>query len=481
MKELGKDIDPLEIEIRTTAQRWLNNNKNLLISGSDYQSPRISSEIPDCSMPLSMDTYKFCSLSCCYCFSFFFKANNPAIKNSETGMDLTSINAKKFIAAISGKPIDSRGAMMHKLFYNRKFLLHIGGLADPFCNFEAKNGVGYEIMNALGDLNYPTLFSTKGANVALSKKYTDLFERYAKQNNFAFQVSMVTNDKNMASRVEIGVPSPEQRIELIRRYSAMGYWTILRLRPYIIGITDESIDSLLEDALAAGINAISMEFYALDARASGEAKKRYDWLGKIVGAKNLMEYFARLSPGERGGYRRLNRLVKEIHVKKVYKFCIEHGLEFGCSDPDFKELTTTGSCCGMPDKYEKNHLLENWTRQQMTFHLKEARRIYHLTGKLNTFRFTQVYKDEPYFDYPGLSHDHVCETSMCAADRVNLTYRRILRNYWNNLRSYAAPQNYFHGKVIACGMDENKDLIYTYNPMPYEKHWAEEGIDLKGK
>ena len=92
---------------------------------------------------------------------------------------------------------------------------------------------------------------------------------------------MVTNDEKISSIVEIGVQPPHRRIEAIRMLSQMGYWTILRLRPYIIGVTDESIDSLLEDALDAGINAISMEFYALDARAQGEAQKRYDWLERL--------------------------------------------------------------------------------------------------------------------------------------------------------------------------------------------------------
>lgn len=414
------------------------------------------------------------------CFSYFFKANNPAIKNSETGMELTAINAKKLISALEGKPTSRRGEIFYDMFYKRKFLFHWGGLADPFCNFEAKNGVGYEVLNALGDLNYPALLSFKGGAI-FQQRYIDLFEKHAQQNNFAFQVSMVTNDEKMASKVEIGVPSPKRRLEALRMLSKMGYWTILRLRPYIIGVTDESIDSLLYEALDAGINAISMEFYALDARASGAAKKRYDWLGPLAGTNNLMDYFQRLSPPERGGYRRLNRLVKESHVKKVYTFCMENGLEFGCSDPDFKELTTTGSCCGMPDKHPKNPLLENWTRQQMTYWIKEARRVYHAEGKLMQFKFLEVYKDEPYFDAPDLSHDHVCETTLCAADRQALTYRKILRNYWNNLRSYANPCNYFHGKVLPCGMDDNEDLIYVYNPSDYEKRWTAEGIDLSIK
>ena len=483
MKKHGENLTTphLDEEITNEALRWVRNNQTLEIRKGEYQSPRISSEIPDCSMPLSGDTMKWCSGGCLYCFSYFFKANNPAIKNSTTGMELTSVNPDKLIAALSGNPIDSRGKMMHKLFYRRKFLLHIGGLADCFDHFEVKNGVSYQITEALGDLNYPTLFSTKFATTLLTKKYTNLFAKYAGQNNFAFQFSIVTNDEELARKVEVGIPSPKLRLKAMKTLSEMGYWTILRLRPYIIGVSDESIDDLLNAALEAGANAISMEFYAMDSRASEDAKKRYDWLGKMVGTTNLMEYYRKLSPSERGGYLRLNRLVKEVHVKKVYKFCMDNGLEFGCSDPDYKELTTTGSCCGMPDKYPKNPLMENWTRQQLTYHLKEARRLYHTTGQLALFKFDEIYRDEPYFDERHLSHDHISETGLCAADREHLTYRKILRNYWNNLRSYANPRNYFHGKIAPCGMDEAQNLIYQYVPMPYEDRWKAEGIELGGK
>ena len=465
-------------EMYESAQKWLMNNKSMEIGSGSYHSPRISSEIPDCSMPITADTYKFCQMACTYCFAYFMKMNNPSIKNSETGMQLQAVNAEKLIAALSGHPKDQRGAQMWRLFYQRKFLLHVGGLSDPFDGFEAKNGVGYEIMTALGDLNYPTLFSFKGPTI-MHKKYVELFEKHAKQNNFAFQISMVTRDDKVAKYIEVGVPSPTKRLAAMKMLSDMGYWTILRLRPYIIGVTDESIDQLLEDALAAGAKGISMEFYALDSRATSEARKRYEWLGKAIGVKDLMSYFAKLSPSERGGYRRLNRLVKETHVKKIYKFCIEHGLTFGCSDPDFKELCTSGSCCSMPDNYPKNRLLENWTRQQLTYFLKEARKAYHKTGKISLFKFSEIYTNEPYFkEMQYLAGDHVSIIGLCEADRRALNYEKILRGYWNNLRSHANPCNYLHAKIVPCGIDENKDLVYKYAVHDYEQKWIDDGIDL---
>ena len=460
------------------AHHWVQGNKGLKVNSCSYGSPRVSSELPDCSMPLTFDSYNYCSLGCTYCFAYFFKTNNPSIKNNE----LKSVNTKNLIAALKGKPKTTQSKSFYKHFYKRKFLLHWGGLADPFCNFEKKNQIGLPLLHTLGELNYPTLFSFKG-DAIFEKPYMQVFEKYANQHNFAFQVSIITWDAELAKVTEIGVPSPQKRIEAIRELSAMGYWTILRLRPYIIGITDKHIHTLLEKALEAGINAVSMEFFAMDGRANVGMKTRYDWLAKILhvegGAKGLQKHFHALSPSERGGYMRLNRLVKEPYVKTVYKFCVDNGLVFACSDPDFKELNMSGSCCGMPDKYPPNKLLENWTRNQLTYHLKEARKKYHRTGKRVKLLFGEVYNDESYFDEKKFANDHPSVVGMDYAIRSNLTLRLILQRQWNNLRSPANPRNYLHGQVMPINeLDVDGNLIFEYSPSEYEKYWGDEGIDL---
>jgi len=50
-------VDP---EIVKEAQRFLRENKDLKVQSYDYMSPRISSEIPDCSMPMTFDHYNYC-------------------------------------------------------------------------------------------------------------------------------------------------------------------------------------------------------------------------------------------------------------------------------------------------------------------------------------------------------------------------------------------------------------------------------------
>ncbi|MBU2052519.1 hypothetical protein KKH13_04920, partial [Patescibacteria group bacterium] len=452
-KTPGNQMAPVKDQnsIVDEALRWVKMNSGYKLSGNSmgYSSPRISSEIMDCGMPLSFDHFNACGFGCCYCFSAAFKANNPEWIH-HGGNRLRAVNIPGMIKAIKGEGKNNRDIALYEHFYSKKFMLHWGGLADPFCAFELNNGIGLPLMEFLGEYNYPTLFSFKGpAILAKNKPYINLFKHYAQQRNFAFQISMVTADDALAHKIEIGVPSPTQRLNMIKILSDLGYWTILRLRPYIIGLTDNSIDTLLKHALEAGIGGVSMEFFALDARSNPALKRRHEWMGKILGY-DIPAYYSELSPTSRGTYRRLNRYVKELHVLKVYDFCVKNNLVFGCSDPDFKELSTTGNCCAMPNKYKPNQLLQNWTSDQLTYHLKEARRTYHTTGHKAKLTFDGVYSEKAtWLNDQRFRDDHCSVVGMhYASIRTQVYIRQVIRSHWNNLASPSNPRNYFDGKVL---------------------------------
>ncbi|KYK24173.1 hypothetical protein AYK24_06595 [Thermoplasmatales archaeon SG8-52-4] len=463
-------------EIFEESMKFVRDNKGLKMTAKSqtYASPRVSSEFMDCSMPCTFDHFSHCSLGCTYCFAYMFKTNNPSFNAK-----LHSVNPKKLVSALSGNPVESRGRIYHKHFYHKRFLLHWGGLADPFCNFEKTNGIGYEICKGLARLKYPTLFSFKGSGI-FRPQFMKLFEKSAKHKNFAFQISLVTADDKLGRQVEIGVPVPSKRIKAIKLLSDMGYYTILRLRPFIIGITDHSLDELLERCLEAGISAVSLEFFALDMRSNEGLMRRYRWLQKLIGTKDIMSYFKDLSPSERGGYMRLNRLVKEQFVKKIYKFCLKHDLILGISDPDFKELNMSGSCCGMPDDYPDNPELENWTTNQLTYWLKEARREYHKKGRILKLHFDKVFlpDEDTYLLDHTLAQDHVSVTNKTASERRKFTYLEAARTCWNNIKSPGNPRNYFHGQLMPSLLDNEGNLVYKYSPSEYEDRWAKEGIDL---
>jgi DNA repair photolyase len=470
------NLPTLNNEIIKEAQKWVVCNKDLQVTEGLYDSPRISSELPDCSMPLTFDQYNLCSLGCIYCFAYSSKSTNPAIAGR---FKLKKANITNLMEAIKGTSKSELRQLYYKYFYSKKFLLHWGGLADPFCNFEKHNWEGFKLINFLGEQNYPTLFSFKGDSI-FENRYVRLFEKFSHQCNFAFQTSIITYNEKLADLVEIGVPSPDKRLKAIELLSKMGYWTILRLRPFIIGVSDSKLDDLLYKSLESGVNAISLEFFAFDCRTSIGTEKRHKFLGKIIGTKEISKYFSELSPGERGGYMRLNRLIKEPYVKKIYKFCINNNLIFACSDPDFKELNMSGSCCGMPDNFPKNKLLENWSKDQLTFHLRRLRKKFHKTGKRQQLNFSEVYSKSAIYldDYKLCQSGNPYIINISNAERRASTLRRILNLKWNNLNSPANPRNYLHGQLMPCGLDDNGDLKYIYSPSEYEQRWKDEGIDL---
>jgi len=469
MKSLSK-------EIINEAKSFVKKNKGFSVGddGKYYQSPRISSEFMDCSMPLTFDHMSHCSLGCTYCFAYAFKSNKLHFKNN---VRTVNVDALKRMIHGEGKNIASQIAYEH--FFKKRFLFHWGGLADPFCNFEKSSGVGYEIISELARIKYPTLFSFKGGAIK-RPKYMKLFEKHAHNKNFAFQVSIVAPSDKASRSLEIGVPVTSQRIKMIKMLSDMGYYTILRLRPFIIGITDIGLEDLLYKCKEAGINAISTEFFALDSRqAYNEGlSKRYEHIGELIGTDNVMEYYKTLSPSRRGSYQRLNRLVKERFVKIMYKFCLENDILFACSDPDYKELNMSGSCCGMPDHYPENKELENWSRSQLTFAIKEARKEYHTTNSIKKLKFETVFKPkvDTFLDEPGF--DAFATAHLTASESYYSSHLVVARNVWNNLRSPANPRNYFHHQLLPVTVDSNGNYIFKYNPSDYEKRWKAEGIDL---
>ena len=227
----------------TDIKQWVNMTENATCE-KGYGSPRISSEAPDCALPLTFDSYSYCAMGCLYCFAYYAKANNPAMK----GMKLRSTNPIN---------ITEKNKHTYDYFYKHRFILHWGGLADPFCSFEKRFSVGYEMLQYLSKEKYPTLFSTKGGTL-LNKKYLQLFDKSSKNLNYAFQFSITTADDKLAKIVEPLVPSPTNRIKMIKTLSDMGYWTILRLRPYLIGVTNPTIMELLQKCKDAGIKGVSM-------------------------------------------------------------------------------------------------------------------------------------------------------------------------------------------------------------------------------
>jgi DNA repair photolyase len=465
----------LSKEIIKESQHWIRSAKGQKAT-KGYKAAHIPAMILECAMPLAFDQYNLCSMGCTYCFAHVSKLSNPTWKGKDIG--LQGVDYKKQIKCMQGRGSGAYEEAMYEHFYSKKFPLHWGTLTDPFCAFEKQNRFGLRMIEALGEMNYPCVFNFKGRTV-FHPDYVKVFERYAKQKNFAFQCTITCPDDKVSRQLEIGVPPTSERLRALEMLSDMGYWTIMRLRPYIIGITDRGIDDLLIRAQQAGIKGITMGYLCVDVRASGGAKLRYKHIGQMMGVKNLIKHYKELSHPERGAYLRANRLLKEEHSKRLYKFCDRFGIVFSNSDPDYKELGFSGNCCALPAKYKPNPGLSNWTRDQTTSRLIKARRTYNMTGRCLEFRFNEIFTaDATYLDEVQFGNDHVAVIGRTTGERAVITQRDILREQWNNLNSGGNPRNFYAGKILPVSTDDAGDLVYKYAPSDYERRWSEEGIDL---
>jgi DNA repair photolyase len=360
-------------------------------------------------------------------------------------------------------------------FFSKRIPLHWGGMSEPSCYIEKEHKRGLELIRFLAEKNYPTIFSTKGTLFS-EGEYYEIFKEAAKNKNFAFQFSIITSDVADAAQVEQNVQSPLDRIETMRKLSELGYWTILRLRPYIIGISSKTAVDLINRSAQAGANAISTEFYALESRTNEDMLKRYDVLSKICGF-NITDYYKKLSPPERGGYLRLNRDVKEKYVKEMWMLCHKLGMQFNISDPDFKELNESGSCCGLPEMpLGENSQLTNYVKAQLSNLLRLARVKYWKEGTATiSIQDLKDAEHPDHFYYDPKFYGYSVQCWFGEASK-NMNHFKEFLNAWNNIGSPKNPYNYFHGKLKPFKKDAEGNIIFKYVPSDYEVRWKKEGI-----
>lgn len=348
--------------------------------------------------------------------------------------------------------------VIYEYFIKNRIPLHIGGLSDAFDYFEKQYKVGLKVIKFLDSINYPTIFSTKGT-LMTEPEYLEVFKRNPK--NWTFQFSIITSDDEKAKIVEAGAPSPTERLKAMKIMSDIGCKTILRFRPYIIGLSNLTAKDLIAKAKDSGASAISCEFFCLDTRMNENTKKRYDILTKVIGF-DIIEYYRKLSINM--GYLRLNRKVKEKYALEVYKEGRRLNMNVSFSDPDFKELGCSGCCCGLT----KEEI--NYSHGQFTEALIYAR-------KNGTVTWDFIAKDLEWTKSIIVDDTGIPMISEHADGRDKVVFKSIanqslfdyFRTIWNNPVSEKSPYKYFHCILRPIGLDLNKNIIYKYIKQDYEE------------
>lgn len=410
-------------------------------------SPRISTEYRDCSMPMAFDQHKGCSFKCLYCFAYYQREANITSRNDYSKNIIKSVNVKKVIDMFEGK---IKNNFYYDNFIKKRKVIQWGALGDPFCMYEKQLGTALPILKKLNQLKYPVSFSTKSTWFTEDDRYMNIFKEHPE--NWHFKFSIITSDKDKASKIELGVPAPQERFKAMKRLSDIGIATTLRLRPFFIGLTDLDLEETIRQASESGAISVSTEFFCYETRATFRLKQRYKQISKLLGYD--ISRFYNLNSSQLG-YKRLNKALKKPYIERLIGLCSKYSLKLYISDPHFKELSHHGSCCGLPEREP----FINYSHAQLLELIKYMQKNNKQT--ISWSEYLELFKED--FEWQnnimaGESHN------FGDANRHKLRKNQTILDYnkclWNNPNSLNSPFKYFEGLFKPLKLDKNRDIIY---------------------
>jgi DNA repair photolyase len=401
-----------------------------------YPTPRISYEVTDCSVPVALDTYSFCAYGCAYCFSQFQKTFSTKYKRVVEYADPESV----------WKRMTARGTPIGEYIASGR-AFQWGSLSDPLDDFEQKFGKTLDLMRFFKaqKLQNPCTFSTKATWWAFDDRYREAIQGMP----WHLKMSIITADDEAASDIERWVPPPSERFKALAAVKGLfQLGTILRFRPFIIGVSDKTMEEVVRRGAEAGVRGISTEFLCLDPRHKqfwGEPARILErWTGY-----SIKDFYKAASAN---GFWRLNWEVKKPYLYRLAELCKKYNLELYVSDNHGKWLCHHGSCCGLPKG--TNYAFGQWTKA-----LEIARERGYVTWQ----------DMEPHLKVWDLEFQR---TTFNKGRTENMAgYRRqplwqVLKRYWNDPKNNHSPYQMFVGKLKPKGLDESGNIIYAWQDEP---------------
>jgi len=280
-----------------------------------------------CYTPVNIDPYDRCDYMCRYCF---------ACKKKQNG------------AAQPANSVQFKNLLDDKIFpeYTRaRVPIAIGTNVDPLPHAEKKYGEFLKWLRYAHQKNYPLAITTKGAsNYIDTPEYA---EALCGRKNLLIKTSIMSLNEDYQKRLEPAAPSSAERLRAISIMAKSGTRCIVRLRPYVPGMTKWHIDELLDrirDSGAVGVNCRMLYWCTI-----GEFKNNM---------KNETDLYERYYAKRKGAFKREFSIAEERAVLKDLKERVEkRGLLFGADRVGCKDLSTGKWCCMFPEDWN----IENTT------------------------------------------------------------------------------------------------------------------------
>lgn len=203
-----------------------------------------TNDSPDISFRYSVNPYRGCAHGCSYCYA------RPSHEYLGFG------SGTDFERRIVIKP--RAAELLRAAFEKRSWqgeLLVFSGITDCYQPLEAKYQLTRGCLEVCRDYQNPVHIITKST---LVERDIDLLRELQARTSVAVSVSVPFWDAAVARIIEPYVPTPQRRIETIRRLSAAGIPVIVHVAPVIVGLADKDILPIMRAAREAGATAAMM-------------------------------------------------------------------------------------------------------------------------------------------------------------------------------------------------------------------------------
>jgi len=197
-----------------------------------------TNQSPDVPFDQSINAYRGCEHGCAYCYA----RPSHAYLNLSPGLDFeTKLYAKTNAAAQLRIELAKPGYVCTPI--------NLGANTDPYQPIERRYRITRELLEVFLETKHPCTIITKNA---LVERDLDLLTELAKQKLVHAFVSVTSLDNKLSSKLEPRASAPHRRIEAIAALNAAGVPCGVMVAPIIPALTDLHLETILEQAAAAG-------------------------------------------------------------------------------------------------------------------------------------------------------------------------------------------------------------------------------------
>jgi len=195
-------------------------------------------ESPDLSFDRSINPYRGCEHGCIYCFA----RPTHAYLGLSPGQD--------FESRLFAKPNAARllSEELRKPSYQVRTMA-LGTNTDPYQPIDERYQITRQILRVLLDFKHPVGIVTKSNRVL---RDIDILSEMAGLGLVRVALSITTLDRSLARSMEPRAPTPERRLEALRKLSEAGVPTTVMAAPMIPALNDHEMEKILEAARDAG-------------------------------------------------------------------------------------------------------------------------------------------------------------------------------------------------------------------------------------